>query len=319
MMTRLRHVNLNHLDLNWPLGIKLGAIALLVGAIAACTSPPADVATPDGAEPTAETSEVEAADAQSVEGADRVVALSSLTADIVANLDNEKLVGMPGNPLFSEDPKFEGIEVVSQGRIEPDLEKIVALEPDLVVGALGFHDTTLASLEELGIEVLAVDAANWDSLKAITTDLAERTGTSSDELMARYDACLAQAPETAPSAIVLVSRQPLLSPNKESWAGDFLAQFNIPNLTADLQGDSPFDGYITLPEEKVLTVNPEMLLVIDTGDNLLEQLKGDAFWGELAATQQEQVHSFEYLGLVNPGSIASIEATCEKLAALGSS
>ena len=86
-----------------------------------------------------------------------------------------------------------------------------------------------------------------------------------------------------------------------------------------MQGDSPFDGYITLPEEKVLTVNPEMLLVIDTGDNLLEQLKGDAFWGELAATQQEQVHSFEYLGLVNPGSIASIEATCEKLAALGSS
>jgi len=115
---------------------------------------------------------------------------------------------------------------------------------------------------------------------------------------------------------VLVSRQPLLSPNKTSWAGDFLAQFKVKNVAADLQGESPFDGYITLPEEKVLAANPDVLLVVDAGENLLEQLKGEPFWGQIKATQQGQVHSFDYFGLVNPGSIASIERTCEQLSTL---
>ncbi|MEL6380968.1 MAG: ABC transporter substrate-binding protein [Cyanobacteria bacterium J06626_18] len=141
-------------------------------------------------------------------------------------------------------------------------------------------------------------------------------GADPQPLRDRYDACLAQAPDTDSTALVLVSRQPLLSPNKNSWAGDFLTQFNIQNITAELQGESPFEGYITLSEEQVLTTNPDTLLVVETGENLLEQLQGDAFWGQLQATQNEAFQTFGYFGLVNPGSIASIEATCTQLSEL---
>ena len=283
-----------------------GFAVVLVGAIAACSSNPAPEATaPDTAESAARSETV-----------DNIVALTSLTADIVHTLDEDKLVGIPGSPILREGDRFTGLEVVSEGRAEPDLEKIVALEPDLVLGAEGFHDKSLARLEELGVSTRAVNVDGWDSLQTLTTDLAEQIGADPQPLLDRYDACLAQAPKSAPSALVLVSRQPLLSPNKDSWAGDFLAQFNIPNLTANLQGESPFDGYVTLSEEKVLTSDPEALLVVDTGENLLAQLKGDAFWGELKATQTDAVYTFDYFGLVNPGSIASIEQTCEQLGQL---
>ena len=287
-----------------------GFAAVLVGAIAACSTNPAPEATaPDAGESVTET-------AAPTETVDTIVALTALTADIVHTLDEDKLVGIPGSPILREGDRFAGLEIVSEGRTEPNLEKIVALEPDLVLGAGGFHDKSLARLEELGIATLTVNVDGWNALRTLTEDLAQQIGADPQPLLDRYDACLAQAPENSPSALVLVSRQPLLSPNKDSWAGDFLTQFNIQNLTADLQGESPFDGYVTLSEEKVLTSDPAALLVVDTGENLLEQLKADAFWGELKATQTDAVYTFDYFGLVNPGSLASIEQTCEQLSRL---
>jgi iron complex transport system substrate-binding protein len=245
--------------------------------------------------------------------ADRIVALTSLSADLVHSLNDNALVGIPGNALLRDDARFADLPTVSEGRTEPDLEQIVALEPTLVIGAAGFHDRTLQRLEELGTPTLTTEVNSWADLRELTETLATTVEANPQPLLQRYDACLAQAPEDSPTTLVLVSRQPLLTPNKTSWAGDFLAQFNVANVAADLQGDSPFDGYITLPEEKVLDANPEVLLVVDAGENLLEQLKAEPFWSQLKATQQDQVHSFDYFGLVNPGSLASIEQTCTQL------
>jgi iron complex transport system substrate-binding protein len=248
--------------------------------------------------------------------ANRIVALTSLSADLVHTLNDDALVGIPGNALLREDDRFADLPTVSEGRTEPDLEQIVALEPTLVIGAAGFHDRTLQRLAELGTPTLTTEVNSWADLRELTKALAATVDTDPKPLMERYDACLAQAPPSSPPTLVLVSRQPLLTPNKTSWAGDFLAQFNVANVAADLQGESPFDGYITLPEEKVLDANPEVLLVVDAGENLLDQLKGEPFWIQLKATQHDQVHSFDYFGLVNPGSLASIERTCEQLKAL---
>ncbi|WOD40093.1 ABC transporter substrate-binding protein [Nodosilinea sp. E11] len=246
----------------------------------------------------------------------RIVALTSLSADLIQTLDDDALVGIPGNTLLRDDARFEGLPTVSEGRTEPDLEQIVALEPTLVIGAAGFHDRTLQRLDELGIATLTTEVNSWDDLRSLTESLSALVEADPQPLRDRYDACLAMAPDTSPTTLVLVSRQPLLTPNNSSWAGDFLAQFNVTNVAADLQGDSPFQGYITLPEEKVLDANPEVLLVVDAGENLLDQLKGEPFWSQLKATQQDQVYSFDYFGLVNPGSLASIEQTCTQLGAL---
>ena len=293
---------------------QIFTFGLVLGAIAACANSPV-VDTPSANPELANGGET-ATDNSPIATAERIVALTSLTADLVQTLDAEKLVGIPGSSLIRQDSRFEGIEIVSEGRTEPDLEKIIALEPDLVIGASGFHDQSLARLQELGIDTLAVDVTSWDALRTLTDDLAQRVNASPDALFDRYTACLAQAPETGPETLVLVSRQPLLSPNQDSWAGSFLEQFNIQNVTAELQGESPFSGYITLSEERVLTENPDALLVVETDNTLLEQLKEDVFWGELTATQTGQVYTFNYFGLVNPGSLASIDETCTKLAAL---
>ncbi|NEP59653.1 MAG: ABC transporter substrate-binding protein [Symploca sp. SIO2G7] len=246
----------------------------------------------------------------------KIVALTSISADIVQNLAADTLVGIPGSPLLKDNPRFEGLTAVSSGRAEPDLEKIVALKPDLVIGAEGFHDKALERLTDLEINVLSVNIDGWDSLKNITQVLATQLNVDPTPLVERYDACLAKANDNGPTVIVLVSREPLLSPNKESWAGDFLQKFNIQNMTAELQGQSEIAGYITLSPEKILDMNPERLLFIDfdgSTNKEIAQLKTDPFWSQLSAVQSEQIYSFNYHGLINPGSIASIEQTCDGL------
>ncbi|MEM9136300.1 MAG: ABC transporter substrate-binding protein [Cyanobacteria bacterium P01_F01_bin.42] len=292
-----------------PNKLAYGLSLLLIALMGACNTAPQT-------EESASESTTESSAVPALEPATQIVALTSLTADIIHTMDAEKLVGISGSSVLAEDQRFQGLEVVSQGRTEPDLEKIISLKPDLVIGAQGFHDKTLERLGELNISTLSVNVGSWEELKQLTQDLAQRIDADPQPLTKRYDSCLAQAQDSAPSVLVLVSRQPLLSPNQKSWAGDFLQRFNMENLTSDFQGDSPIEGYITLSEEKLLSSNPETLLVVETRreENLLQQLQENPFWNKLQATQTEQIHSFEYYGLVNPGSIASIEKTCKKLA-----
>ncbi|MEO1636668.1 MAG: ABC transporter substrate-binding protein [Cyanobacteria bacterium J06631_9] len=294
--------------------VQLLTVSLTV-TLFAC-APPSNEQTASQVDTTADS---QAADSQanqsqtSVEQAEKVVALTSLTADLVATLDESKLVGIPGSRLIREDPRFTDLPAVSEGRTEPDLEKIVALNPDLVIGAGGFHDKTLARLQELGTPVLTANVDGWEELRELTTTLASSLSADPQPLLDRYDACLSSSSSETPSTLTLVSRQPLLAPNKNSWAGDFLTQLNVNNIAADFQGDSPLDGYITLSAEKVLEANPDRLIVVNTGEDLLSQLQEEPFWNELKAVRNGAVETFDYFGLVNPGSLASIEKACEQL------
>ena len=131
-------------------------------------------------------------------------------------------------------------------------------------------------------------------------------------MLKSYQAFLKPKPSNSASTLVLVSRQPIQSPNKNSWAGDLLSQFNARNVVAELQANTPLRGYITLSPEKILEVNPEVPIVVDTGEGV-EQFKTEPFWSKLKATQANRVYVFDYYGLVNPGSISAIETATTKL------
>lgn len=257
---------------------------------------------------------VESSSATRPTSVQRIVALTSLTSDIIERLDRDKLVGMVGSRLFRDEQRFHTIPKVSQGQTPPSLEKIVALKPDLVIGAKGFSDRTLNKLKELGIATLSTDINNWDAVLAITQTLADFMGSDPTVLLNRYQTFLKDIPKHNLSGLVLVSRQPILVPNKNSWAGDLLNQFHLKNIAADLQGQAPVQGYVTLSAEKILQKNPEVLFIVDPAqEGLIKEFQSEPFWGQLKATQTNQVYPFDYYGLVNPGSIDKIEEACLQL------
>jgi iron complex transport system substrate-binding protein len=285
------------------------AILLLSLAFTACsaaTSPQIQQSTPAG-------SPVNQPQTTNSESAQKVVALTPLTADIIHQLDPTKLVGIPGSTFVSSNPKFTGITAVTAERTPPNLEKIIALKPDLVVGASGFHDKTLQKVQQLGIKTLLTQVNSWTSLEELTRTLAKSLNANPEPLLKRYPTFLADIPNQSPTTLVLVNRQPILAPNKSSWAGDLLSKFNVKNVAAQLQGDSPLRGYVTLSAEKILEANPEVIIIADRAEGILDQFKSDSFWNQLTATKNNRVYVFDHYGLVNPGSIEKIEQATAQL------
>jgi iron complex transport system substrate-binding protein len=246
----------------------------------------------------------------------RVVALSSLSADIVARLAADKLVGIPGNRLLKQNPALANLPRVSEGQTPPNLEKILALKPDLVVGATGFHDQVLARLRAAGVQTLATQVTRWQELENLTRTLATSLQADPQPLLRSYRQFLERKPQNPGSVLVLVSNQPILAPNKTSWAGDLLSQFGVKNLAAELQGQSPQRGYITLSPEKLLAANPDTLILVDVGDGAVDKLRSTPFWKQLKAVQRNRVRVFDYYGLVNPGSLEAIRQACQQLGQL---
>lgn len=247
----------------------------------------------------------------------RIVALTSLTADIIYQLNPEKLVGIPGSSLTRNDPRFADYPTVSEGNTPPDLEKIVALEPDLVIGAEGFSDQTLAKLEEVGIKTISTNVDSLESLTTLTQNIASTIGENAQPLLENYQRWIPPQINADTSALVLVSRQPILAPNKNSWAGDLLNQLQFNNVVGDLQGSSQFGGYVTLSPEKILATNPDIIILVDPGQQgIEEQMKAESFWGDLRAVKEDKVYVFDYYGLVNPGNTVKVEETMNKLSSL---
>ncbi|BAY17367.1 periplasmic binding protein [Anabaenopsis circularis NIES-21] len=250
--------------------------------------------------------------------AKRVVSLSSLATDIIYQLDKTKLVGIAGNSLLKNDLGFQDIPRVSEGQTPPNLEKIVALKPDLVIGIEGFSTQVIQRLQELKIPTLLTQLKTWDSLENLTQKIGDLISANPEALLTRYKSFLPEKQDQKISTLVLVSNQPILTPNKSSWAGNLLEKFQLKNVAADLQGKSPFGGYVTLSAEKVLEVNPDTIIVINppqatSNKEILESFSKEPFWQKLKATQNNRVYIFDYYGLINPGSINAIEKTCQQL------
>jgi iron complex transport system substrate-binding protein len=243
----------------------------------------------------------------------RVVTLSSLSTDIIHRLDRTKLVGVSGNKLTNDNPELAKLERVSEGQTPPNLEKIVALKPDLVIGAAGFHDAVLDKLKATGIRTIATEVNSWQALEDLTRQLASTIAADPEPLVQSYQSFLQPKISQPISALVLASNQPLLSPNKNSWAGDLLTQLGIQNVAADLQGESPMKGYLALSPEKLLQANPDVVILIDTPGGGVDKLKEMSVLKQLKATQNNRVYVLDYYGLINAGSIGAIEKASNRL------
>jgi iron complex transport system substrate-binding protein len=254
-----------------------------------------------------------AASTQPQTAAKRVVALSSLSTDIIHRLDRAKLVGVGGNKLTNENPELKDLQRVSEGQTPPNLEKILALKPDLVIGAAGFHDAVLEQLKATGIRTMATEVNSWQALEDVTRQLASAIAADPEPLVQSYRSFLQPKLSQPVSALVLASNQPLLSPNKNSWAGDLLTQLGVQNIAADLQGESPMKGYLALSPEKLLQANPDVVILIDTPDGGVEKLKEMSILKQLKATQNNRVYVLDYYGLINAGSISAIEKASRRL------
>ena len=248
----------------------------------------------------------------------KIVALTSLSADLVNRISKDSLIGIPGSSILKKNKQFENIPIVSSGRMPPNLEKIISLEPDLVIGAKGFHDRPLSKLNSLGINTLSTSISSLDDLDNLYSQLAIKLNTKPTPLKEILKSCYPQNKNKNKNKnlIVLVSSKPILSPNNDSWAGNLISSFGLNNLASEITNKTEFKGYVNLSPEWLIKSQPENILVIKTPGSDLSQYKSISIWNKLYATKNNKIYTFEYYGLINAGGINAINKACQKLSSI---
>ena len=246
----------------------------------------------------------------------KIVALTSLSADLVNTISRGSLIGIPGSSIFKTNKQFENIPIISSGRMPPNLEKIISLQPDLVIGAKGFHDRSLSKLNSLGIDTLSTSISSLDDLDILYGQLSSKLRVSSKSLETILKSCYVEKIKQNKNVVVLVSSKPILSPNKKSWAGNLISTFKLNNLASEITNKTEFKGYVNLSPEWLLKSQPENILVIKTPGSDLSQYESMNIWKNLNAVKNNKVFIFDYYGLINAGSINSINQACQKLSSI---
>ena len=243
----------------------------------------------------------------------KVVALTSLTADLINTISKDSLVGIPGSSILKKNKEFDSIPIVSSGRMPPDLEKILSLKPDLVIGAKGFHDRSLSKLNSLGISTLSTSISSLDDLDNLNKKLASKLKTRTKSLKDILGSCYSKKKIKNKNIVVLVSSKPILSPNNDSWAGSLISSFKLNNLASEISNKTEFKGYVNLSPEWLLKSQPENILVIKTPGSDISQYESITIWNKLEAVKNNKIYTFDYYGLINAGGLNAINKTCQKL------
>ena len=246
----------------------------------------------------------------------RVVALTSLTADLINTISKDSLVGIPGSSILKKNKEFDSIPIVSSGRMPPDLEKILSLKPDLVIGAKGFHDRPLSKLNSLGISTLSTSISSLDDLDNLNKKLASKLKTRTKSLEDILGSCYSKNRNKNKNLVVLVSSKPILSPNKDSWAGNLISSFRLNNLASEITNKTEFKGYVNLSPEWLIKSQPENILVIKTPGSDMSQYESINIWNKLEAVKNNKIYTFDYYGLINAGGIKAINKACQKLSSI---
>ena len=243
----------------------------------------------------------------------RIISLNSLGADIVSKLDNKSLIGIPGSTLLKKDENFSEKVVVSQGRMPPSLEKIIKLQPTLVIGSEGFHDKILDKLNELNIETLKTNTKSINQLEILINNIANYLNKDPSKLNSNIKSCYIDNSKYKGSAVILASTKPLLSPNSNSWAGKLLDRFNFENISKNLESKTEFKGYVNLSPEIILKTKPSKIIVISFPNTNQNDLLTDPILGKVVSANNSEIITFDYYGLINPGSLKTINNACKKL------
>jgi len=190
----------------------------------------------------------------------RIVSLApSLTETLYALGVQDRLVG---DTDFCDYPPDAQKKTKVGGAINPNLEEIAALRPDLVLVTKEINRLdTVRALETLGIPAYATDARNVDDILSTTQKLADllgvpETGKSlAAELRSRLNALQTSLQAIPPTRVLfIVWTEPLISVGRDTFIADAIRKADAVSIVDSAQ-DWP-----QMSLEEVVRLQPEYLV-----------------------------------------------------------
>jgi iron complex transport system substrate-binding protein len=242
-----------------------------------------------------------------------VSVLPSLTESVCELGQCQRLVGVD---RYSNYPASVRSLPVVGGGIDPNLEAIVALRPDVVL--LAVSSRASQRLESLGLKVLALEPKSHADvrrvLKQVGALLEIPDATGADRLWRVIDASVSAAaqslsPQAKNTRVYFEVNAGPYAAGEASFIGETLARLGVKNIIPAALGPFP-----RINPEFVVRANPDLIMV---GDRSMQAMQVYPGWNTLRAMREKRICVYgpdESDVLVRPGprmaEAARIMAQC---------
>jgi iron complex transport system substrate-binding protein len=228
----------------------------------------------------------------------RIVSLLPSLTETVCALDQcERLVGVD---RYSNWP--ERVKKLPQvgGGLDPNIEAIVALRPDLVLMAVSSR--AAERLESLGIKVIALEPKNHTDVQRVLGVLGQVLGVADTQKIWRVidagvQAAAQSLPDSVRSARVYFEVNPApYGAGEASFIGETLKRLGAQNILPAALGPFP-----KLNPEFVVRANPDVMMVSARGEQGIGSRPG---WDAIRAVREQRICVFSVEQsdvLVRPG------------------
>jgi iron complex transport system substrate-binding protein len=168
-------------------------------------------------------------------------------------------------------PEGENKKEIIGTILEPNLEKIILLKPDLIVASKeGNFKTSIEKLQNLGFNVYVMDmSSNFDEVCKnfnLLADYVGRQNKANEEIeksKAQVAAIFNQAKKSQKKSLFwVVGISPLYTCGKESFLNDYNSLTNTENIYHNLNA-----RYAPVDMEDVIMKNPQIIIVASMDDN----------------------------------------------------
>lgn len=260
----------------------------------------------------------------------RVIVLNASNLDLFYAAGG-KAVGKPTTQALPDAVKTAAAAVPAVGTTaNPNVEKIIALKPDLVLGVnVPPHHQLVPVLDKAGIPILLQMLENYQQILDTLRFYGELTGNPEQAakvingIEADYRRIVARN-GSRPAAKVLIvwgSTESFHMATANSFAGDLLRRLGAENIADSQAGLGAKMNYVPLSMEYVSKSNPDVILLIthssDTkvGEKFRAEIASHPAWQGLKAVADNRVHQLPYdLFAVNPGTrVGEALAVLERL------
>lgn len=211
--------------------------------------------------------------------------LPSLTETVCAMKECQRLVGVDVDSNFP--PQLRDLPRVGNG-LEPNVEAIVALKPDLVLAAASSR--AVGRLESLGLKVAVFEPRSYADVRRVANTVAQVLQAGQPNLVMReLEGGIATALRTLPASAkgkrvyFEVSRGPYAA-GATSFLGETLSRLGLVNVVPRELGPFP-----RLNPEFVVRADPDVILI---GEGSAQEVQGRPGWASLRAVREGRVCTF---------------------------
>lgn len=230
----------------------------------------------------------------------KIISLAPGNTEILFSLGlDEEIIGVTNYCDWPEKAKTK--EKIG-GFSTPNIEKVIALDPDIVLATGGVQEKAVATLEELGLKIFVIDAKTVEDLLNQIKKVGKLLGKSEqaedlvNSLEKRIKAVqnkIGDIPETQkPKVFIEVWHDPLMTAGMDTFVHNVVELAGGKNII-EIKG-----GFQTINAEAVIEANPEVILLSIHGETNIDELYKRPGWQTIEAVKNKRIYQ------VNPDSIS---------------